>query len=256
MEQGQGGGVQRTEEIQCIRRGAVRIGGLQRFSLVDYPGKVSAVVFLQGCNFRCPYCHNPQLVYPMLFEAPMAEADVLQYLKKRRGMIQGVVISGGEALLQEGLAAFLGQVKDMGYPVKLDTNGSFPDHLEMLTSKGLIDYVALDYKAPVRLYAEAAGVAVSTRDIIKSVRLCIESRIRHEARTTVFDLLSGDDLEEVASELRSYGVQRHYLQMYRKPPGSHGDLSPCELDKESQRTKFQQSFQEWGIRNVDRRQVW
>ena len=129
----------------------MHIGGLQRFSLVDYPGRVSAVVFLQGCNFRCPYCHNPHLVYPMLFEDPMEEADVLQYLDKRRGMIQGVVISGGEALLQERLAGFLGHIKGMGYPVKLDTNGSFPDHLEMLAAKGLVDYVALDYKAPARM---------------------------------------------------------------------------------------------------------
>ncbi len=228
----------------------MRIGGLQRFSLVDYPGRVSAVVFTQGCNFRCPYCHNPQLVYPMLFDVPMAEDDVLQYLQKRRGMIQGVVISGGEALMQDDLAAFLRQVKDMGYPVKLDTNGSFPDHLEMLLAKGLIDYVAMDYKAPVRIYAEAAGVPVSAPDIIKSLRLCIESGIRHEARTTVFDLLSADALEEAASEISSYGVQRYYLQMYRKHPKHCGDLSPRGLDNERLLIQLNQSFSEWGIRNV------
>ncbi|KAF0180198.1 MAG: pyruvate formate lyase activating enzyme [Nitrospirae bacterium] len=229
----------------------MHIGGLQRFSLVDYPGRVSAVVFLQGCNFRCPYCHNPHLVYPMLFEDPMEEADVLQYLDKRRGMIQGVVISGGEALLQERLAGFLGHIKGMGYPVKLDTNGSFPDHLEMLAAKGLVDYVALDYKAPARMYAEAAGVAVSAPDIIKSARLCRESKIRLEVRTTVYNLLTDDDLDEVVSEVRSFGVQRFYLQMYRKPPEVQGDLSPCVLDWKRLRTKLQQSFPEWGIRNIE-----
>ncbi|VAX27703.1 Ribonucleotide reductase of class III (anaerobic), activating protein, partial [hydrothermal vent metagenome] len=121
------------------------IGGLQKFSLIDYPGKISAIVFMQGCNFRCAYCHNRELVYPHLFKEPIPENAILSFLDSRKGLLNGVVVTGGEPLLQDDLGEFLGQVKAMGYRIKLDTNGSRPDRLEELLSKGLVDYMAMDY---------------------------------------------------------------------------------------------------------------
>ncbi|MCX5829703.1 MAG: anaerobic ribonucleoside-triphosphate reductase activating protein, partial [Deltaproteobacteria bacterium] len=122
----------------------MKIGGLQKVSLIDYPGKVGAVVFTQGCNFRCPYCHNPELVNPTLFREPIPEEDILAFLKTRRGKLDAVTVTGGEPTLQEGLSSFLQQIKDLGFLVKIDTNGSLPAMIGILLEKGLVDYFAMD----------------------------------------------------------------------------------------------------------------
>ncbi len=232
----------------------MRIGGIQRFSLVDYPGRISAVVFTQGCNFRCPYCHNTQLAAPSLFEPSMEESDLLAFLQMRRNLLQTVVISGGEALLHHDLPDFLAKVKNLGYSVKLDTNGSLPDQLELLLKEELIDYVALDYKAPLRLYADAAGAEVRTNDIVRSLRLLLEYGIQHEARTTVFRLFSLYDLQEAMDELHEIGIKRYFLQMYIRSQGQQRDLSQSGLDIASLSKALKNRFPEWGIRNLSRAQ--
>ena len=130
----------------------MRIGGLQKNSLIDYPGKISSVIFLSGCNFDCPFCHNPDLVRGCLsYTADLCSPDVCQFLKQRRGFLDGVVISGGEPTLDENLMDFCESIKQLGYPIKLDTNGSRPRILKQLIDDGLIDYIAMDLKQ-IRFY--------------------------------------------------------------------------------------------------------
>ena len=173
----------------------MKIGGLQKVSLIDYPGRISAVVFTQGCNFRCPYCHNPGLVP---FDPPgilLPEEDVFSFLEKRRGRLDGVTISGGEPTIQTDLGSFLKKVKFLGYPVKLDTNGSAPGILEDLLAGGLLDYVAMDVKAPPGKYGKLSGSAVPFSRIRESADILRSSGVSYEFRTTVIpSLLNEEDL--------------------------------------------------------------
>lgn len=183
------------------------IGGFQKFSMSDFPGKVSAIVFTRGCNFRCPYCHNPELVEPDSYVTPLNEASIISFLKSRRGRIQGVVITGGEPTFHEDLPEFIRKVREMGCAVKLDTNGSNPALLERIISLGLVAFVALDVKAPVRLYSSVARAPVDTGDILRSIRIVIDSGLPHEMRTTYLEtLLSIDDMKEIAEMVRGCGL--------------------------------------------------
>ncbi|RPI73052.1 MAG: anaerobic ribonucleoside-triphosphate reductase activating protein [Desulfobacteraceae bacterium] len=174
------------------------IGGIQKLSLIDYPGKISAVIFTQGCNFLCPYCHNPQLVHSDRFEKPMETRKVLEFLSTRVGRLDGVVLSGGEPTLQSDLADFIGQIKPFGFAVKLDTNGSRPRVLEQLLLEQCLDYVAMDLKAPPDKYKQVSGGFAGSAAIAESVRLLAESGVAHEFRTTFDpDLLDPKDLERI-----------------------------------------------------------
>jgi pyruvate formate lyase activating enzyme len=178
----------------------MKIGGLQKFSLIDYPGKTAAVVFTQGCNFRCPYCHNPELVYPEQFGALLDNEEVLAFLGSRAGQLDGVVISGGEPTLQDSLPEFLRRVKALGYSAKLDTNGSRPDVIKTLLSEKLLDCVAMDIKAPPLKYAAASGCQNVLPAVLESISLLKSAVIERYFRTT-FDktLLCQDDLSDIKS---------------------------------------------------------
>ena len=179
------------------------IGGLQKFSLSDFPGRLSAIVFAQGCNFRCPYCHNPELVDPGRFLSPVSEKDVISLLLDRIGRLEGVVITGGEPTIHDDLPDFIRKIRALGYAIKLDTNGSRPEMLRGVISAGLVDFIALDVKAPLSRYREVVRAPVDTDDIRRSIRLVIESGIAHEMRTTfVPSLLDLDDLKEIAESVR------------------------------------------------------
>lgn len=188
------------------------IGGLQELSLIDYPGKIAAVVFCQGCNFRCSFCHNPELVLPEKFSPCLREDKVFQFLEKRQNKLQGVVVTGGEPTIQPGLADFLTQIKSLGFFVKLDTNGYEPKHLAKLIEKKLIDYVAMDIKAPINKYDEVAGVAVDLSRIINSIDIIIGSGIDYQFRTTaVKKFIKKEDIESILVLLKSakyYRLQR------------------------------------------------
>lgn len=162
------------------------IGGLQKTSLIDFPGRISCVVFAQGCNFRCPFCHNPDLVLPAdrARQSLLDETTVLAFLKKRRGLLDGVVISGGEPTLSRGLVSFCHKLRSLGYFVKLDTNGSRPDILEKLFEQNLVDYVAMDIKTSLDRYPAAAGTAVDTQAIVESIDLILKKAPDSEFRTT------------------------------------------------------------------------
>jgi pyruvate formate lyase activating enzyme len=228
----------------------MRIGGLRKFSLIDYPGRISAVVFAQGCNFRCPYCHNRGL----LEEGPSAvtEAETIAFLDSRRGLLDGVVVTGGEPLLQESAAGFIREVKAMGYPVKLDTNGSNPAALEAGLRQGMVDYVAMDYKAPLGKYGTAAGCRVDTDAIRRSVGMIVGSGVAYEMRTTLFSGLTAGDIIEAMDELRDMGVQSCYLQMFVYAQGCSRDLSVSGLDTAYLSAELAARFPRCGIRNTER----
>lgn len=194
----------------------MQIGGFQKISLIDYPGKIAAVIFTQGCNFRCPYCHNPELVLPSYFQQTIDEDEVIDFLLKRKGMLQGVVISGGEPTVQKDLIPFLGKIRNMGYDIKLDTNGSHPEVLRKCIDGHMVNYIAMDIKAPLKRYADLAGVKVNTDHIQESIQMIIHSDVEHCFRTTILrSLLSEDDLLEISmlvKKAKQYQVQNFTYQ--------------------------------------------
>ena len=191
----------------------MNIGTIQRFSLIDFPGRICAIVFTQGCNFRCPYCHNPELVEPSLYGRGMAEGDLLAFLDRRRGKLDAVSITGGEPLLQRGLAGFIEKVRALGYLVKVDTNGSFPLVLKDMLDKGLLDYIAMDVKAPLEKYEEVVKASIKPESIAQSIQLIMNSGIDYEFKTTVpSSLLTEKDLEKIGTLIK--GAKRYYLQQF------------------------------------------
>lgn len=191
----------------------MKIGGFQKVSLIDYPGKISAIVFTQGCNFRCPFCHNPELVDPERFEGLIPEAEILSFLEKRKGRLDAVVITGGEPTLQPELIPFVIHLKAMGYLIKLDTNGARPEVLEDMLGRGLLDYVAMDIKAPMERYGEVTKTKADTQRILRSISLIMESGVDYEFRTTaVKSLLEPQELEEIGRLIP--GARRFVLQKF------------------------------------------
>jgi len=171
----------------------VKIGGLQPVTASDFPGRMAAIVFTQGCNFHCPFCHNGSLL-PMDADARIAEHDVWSFLQKRQKLLDGVVISGGEPSLQSDLAGFCRQVKDMGFAVKLDTNGSRPGVIKALLDGNYVDFIAMDIKAPLSRLPELTGTVSQGPQIRRSISLIAASGVDHLFRTTdVKPLLSSED---------------------------------------------------------------
>ena len=193
----------------------MKILGLQKLSLLDYPGKVACIVFTGGCNFRCPFCHNGDLVTGQGTPEEIPEQDVLAFLKKRQGILEGVVVTGGEPLLQPDLGEFLQKVRALGYVVKLDTNGYLPDRIKKVVTEGLVDMVAMDVKNAPEKYAETAGVPnLDFSRIQESIDFLLGADVEVEFRTTVVDELhTPQDIGVAARLLR--GAKRYYLQNFR-----------------------------------------
>lgn len=192
----------------------MKICGIQKLTLLDYPGKVACTLFAGKCNFRCPYCHNGDLV---LGEQPgIGEEELLAFLKKRRGVLDGVCVTGGEPTLQRELPEFLRKIKDMGYEVKLDSNGYRPKVLRDLVDAGLVDYIAMDIKNTPARYAETAGVEkLELLKIQESVEFLMEGRVDYEFRTTVARELHGREEIEVLGRWLA-GCRRYFLQNYKE----------------------------------------
>ena len=194
----------------------MKIHGFQTLTLLDYPGQVACTVFLGGCNFRCPFCQNGNLVLQPEREPVIPEEEVFRHLEKRKGILKGVCITGGEPTLAPDLEAFIRKIRDLGYRVKLDTNGYRPEVLRHLVEKGLLDYVAMDIKNSPGRYGETAGLP--ELDVLKiqdSVELLKEGRTDYEFRTTVTRELHGkEELKKIGEWLR--GSRRYFLQNYRE----------------------------------------
>ena len=193
----------------------MKIGGFNKFSLSDYPGKVAAVVFTQGCNFCCPFCHNGSLILGNVpDDSLIPEEKLFQFLEGRSSQLDGVVISGGEPTIQPDLPIFIYRIKAMGFLVKLDTNGSQPEVLNELLENNFVDYIAMDIKAPFAIYDRLTGVHTPIRQIKKSIELIAQSGVAHEFRTTVVKpLLSPQDLLSI-KKLVPPG-SRHRFQKFR-----------------------------------------
>lgn len=191
----------------------MKISGIVKSSLIDYPGLVSCVLFTSGCNFNCFYCHNRRLISGQ--EEELDSGYIHEFLRKRAGLLDAVVISGGEPTLQPGLFDFISSAKAMGYRVKLDTNGSSPDTVKKLLDTGLCDYWAVDYKAPAKRYSEICGTGADPSDVLETVNLLLRHNADFEVRTTVIPQLEKGDLEIMAKELPV--VPKYVLNPYRRP---------------------------------------
>ena len=190
----------------------MKIYGFQKMTLLDFPGRVACTLFTAGCNFVCPFCHNASLV-THIDGAPIDHEEIFSYLNKRKGLLDGVCITGGEPLLWPDIASFIQKIKEMGYLVKLDTNGAFPDRLAHLIDTGLVDYVAMDIKNSKEKYALTAGVPVDLAAIEQSVELLKEGRVEYEFRTTVVkEFHTEQDIISMANWLS--GTRYWYLQNF------------------------------------------
>lgn len=192
----------------------MKVVGLQKLTLLDYPEKVSCTVFTGGCNLRCPFCHNASLVTGAEGAAQISDGELFSYLEKRRGLLDGVCVTGGEPLLQPDLADFLRRVRALGYCVKLDTNGSFPERLRELAGAGLVDYVAMDVKSSPEHYAGAVGVpGFDFSAVRRSMDFLLGGPVDYEFRTTVVKgLHDGEILRGAARSIR--GARRYFLQKF------------------------------------------
>lgn len=197
----------------------MKIQGLQKLSLVDYPGITACTVFLGGCNFRCPFCHNPDLVLPERFGAAVEEDELYRFLQKRSRVLDGVCISGGEPLIHKELPKLLEKIKSLGYLIKLDTNGSFPGRLREMYKARLIDYVAMDIKNSMRSYATTIGAEhADLTSVMESAAFLLEGNLSYEFRTTVVrEYHEERDFEEIGKWLM--GAERYYLQTFSDEHG-------------------------------------
>ena len=198
----------------------MRIKGLQKLTLLDFPGKIGATVFLGGCNFRCPFCHNASLVVPKEEREDISEEEFFAFLDKRRGMLEGVCVSGGEPTLYPELPSFIKEIRARGYAVKLDTNGYRPDVLSSLIDEGLVDYVAMDIKNSKEKYSLTAGLpSLDISKIEKSVEILKEGRVPFEFRTTVVrELHTEEDICEIG---RWLGEK---VSLFLQPFSDSGDI--------------------------------
>ncbi len=204
----------------------MNIQGFQKLTLLDYPGRVACTIFTGGCNFRCPFCHNAGLVEGQ-GETPYDPEEILATLQKRQGLLDGVCITGGEPLLHRDLPDFIGEVRKMGFDVKLDTNGSFPDRLQAIVDAGLVDYVAMDIKNCKERYGETVGKPdFDLSSVETSVKYLLENHVDYEFRTTVVsEFHRVQDIEAIAQWIQ--GAPKYFLQNFVDSgnllcPGLHG----------------------------------
>ena len=191
----------------------MKISGLMKLTLLDFPGHVACTVFLAGCNFRCPFCHNGSLVRGG--DLDISKDELFAFLKKRRGVLDGVCITGGEPLMNAEVGGLIREIKALGYLIKLDTNGSYPERLGELLEEGVIDYVAMDIKSGASGYASACGVSVDVEKIQKSIELIKSSGVEHEFRTTVVKGLHTE--EDIVGCAKLIGADEPYfLQSYKE----------------------------------------
>ena len=195
----------------------MNIRGINKFTLVDYPGEIACIIFVGNCNFVCPYCHNPFLVVDPDSQQLISESEFLTFLKGRKGKLDAVVISGGEPTLRKDLFIFSQKIKEMGFLIKLDTNGSNPRMIEKLHSAGYIDYLSIDYKYPLNRYSEVvmADSVDPGLNVQKAISYAVDLKIKYDIRTTVHKaILSPVDLNIMRKELIALGVKEWMLQQF------------------------------------------
>lgn len=227
----------------------MQIHGFQKMTLLDFPGKVAATVFTAGCNLRCPFCHNALLVTKINPANEIARQDIIGYLKKRQGVLDGVCVTGGEPLLSDDIYELLKQIKDLGYLVKLDTNGCFPDRLRRVVFGGLCDTVAMDIKNSPEHYGETVGIPnFDIAPVIESVEFLKSGAVDCEFRTTVVpELHTISDIEKIGRWLE--GADRYYLQAFK----DSGDLIGGEFSAPSE--EFMKSLQKTALKYIKKVEI-
>jgi pyruvate formate lyase activating enzyme len=192
----------------------MKFNGFQKLTLLDYPGKVACTLFTAGCNLRCPFCHNASLVTHIDNTNIYNKEEILSYLGKRQGILEGVCISGGEPLMQTEIEDFISEVKSLGYSVKLDTNGFYPDKLISLVEKGLIDYVAVDIKNSYSKYAKTTGIEnLDLSPLKRTVEFLLSGKVDYEFRTTIVEGLHTEaDILDIGKTIK--GAPRYFLQNF------------------------------------------
>lgn len=188
------------------------IGGLQKLTLIDYPGKIACTIFTIGCNFRCHYCHNPELVWPEKHPTAILPEQILEFLKERKKWLEGVCICGGEPLLQSDIIDFVREIKNLGFAVKIDTNGSQPAVMQELISKNLVDYWAMDIKAPIEKYESVIGVPFNQEAFQQSMHLLMKNDVDYELRTTVLPQFTDEDIQQIKK--LATGAKKFILQPF------------------------------------------
>lgn len=228
------------------------IGGFQKLTLIDYPGKIATTVFTVGCSFRCPFCHNPELVLGSKFPVNgKLEKEFFDFLKKRKGKIDGVCITGGEPTIQPDLIDFIKKIKDLGFLVKLDSNGSRPDILRKIIFEKIVDFIAMDIKDSPKKYKKTSGGKADLERIKLSIDLIMHSQIPYEFRTTVVPgIHSEKDFWEIAKWIK--GAKSYYLQAYQETkildPNLKKKTKKKKVNLDLIGKKIKNNFKNFGIR--------
>lgn len=230
------------------------IGGFQKLTLLDYPGKLATTVFTTGCSFRCPFCHNPELVVGTTnFSSSQnnSEKEFFEFLKKRKDKLQGVCITGGEPTIQADIVEFIKKIKKLGFLIKLDTNGSRPDVLKKIIDLKLVDYIAMDIKNQIKRYSQTTEVKVDEERIKLSVDLIMNSKIAYEFRTTVVPgIHTRKDFLEIAKWIK--GARSYWLQKYEEikilDPKLKNKTKNKTIDLKKIKEKIEKNFDHMGIR--------
>ena len=196
----------------------MKIAGLMKLTLLDYPGEMACTIFTSSCNFRCPFCHNSSLVIDTESNQLLDNNEVLSFLKERKGRLDGVCITGGEPTIQEDLTSFIKEIKDIGYKVKLDTNGYNPKKLKEIVSSNLVDYVAMDIKNSLSKYPQTCGLnKMMIENILESISYLLEDHVDYEFRTTIIkEFHDENDIREIAKSIK--GCKRYFLQQFEDTP--------------------------------------
>ena len=230
------------------------IKGLQKISLIDYPGKIACTIFIGGCNFRCGYCYNSDLVFNNKSIPNISEDKVVAFLSSRKKYLEGVCITGGEPTLYKDLIPLIKKIKNLGYKVKLDTNGSNPIIIKRLLQEELIDYIAMDIKAPLESYELVASVRVNEEKIKETINIIKNSGIEYEFRTTIVpDIITEDKIHKICSGIK--GAKRYFIQQFKADiktiDSKYNKMVPLEKDKLENFMEVAKQYVEFvGIRGI------
>jgi len=203
----------------------INIKGIQKTTLIDYPGKIACIIFLGGCNFKCGYCYNSDVVFNKT--SSISEEEVFSFLETRKKYIEGVCITGGEPTIHKELPNFIRQIKSLGYKVKLDTNGTNPEIVELLINNNLIDYIAMDIKCGEEKYEKITQTFVPIEKIKRSIELIIKSGIEYEFRTTILPTFDVEEIQKIGLMIK--GANKHFIQQFKTAP-TMIDLSMAKLE--------------------------
>lgn len=231
------------------------ISGLQKTTLIDYPEKIACTVFTHGCNFRCPFCHNPELVTKPLKEGEVvSEEEFFKFLKNRRYLLEGVVVTGGEPCINEDIVDFAKKIKEKGFNVKIDTNGSFPEAIQKLLEEKAVDYIAMDIKSTLEEYEATTGGFSEVEKILRSIELIKNSNVDYEFRTTVVKgMHTKESMENIARLLK--GIKNFSLQNFKYTKSISSEFSKENEFSKKELEKFGKIFEKY-VENVNIKNIY